>query len=65
MNPLDIIIWAVAIGLAWAALSFFIPFDRMGNLLNLRQTRIKALENRVAALERKLNEKPAPADQTD
>lgn len=55
MTPSNFIFWAFALGFAWAIFVAFVPIDRwVGNLLARRQTRLKELEERVAALERQI-----------
>ena len=64
MQPLDLISWALAIGLAWAAIVLFMPVDRwVGTFLARRHTRLKDLEGRIIALERKLEERAAATPQ--
>lgn len=55
MKPSDLFNWALAIALAWGVIVFFMPIDKwVGTFLARRQTRLKELEDRVAALEQKL-----------
>jgi len=55
MTPSNFIFWALGIGLSWAIFVTFVPIDRwVGNFLARRQARLRELEERVAAVERRL-----------
>lgn len=55
MTPSNFIFWAFALGFAWAIFVTFVPVDRwLSDYLNRRGTRLKELEERVAALERQI-----------
>lgn len=55
MTPSNFIFWALGIGLSWAIFVTFVPVDRwLSDFFNRRRTRLKELEERVAALERQI-----------
>ena len=55
MTPSTPICWALGIGLAWAIFVTFVPIDRwLIDFLNRKRMRLKELEDRVTAIERKL-----------
>lgn len=54
MQPLDLISWSLAIGVAWAVFALLVPVERIGNFFARRQVRIKELEERVTELERRI-----------
>lgn len=59
MTPSTPICWALGIGLAWAVFVFFVPVDRwLLEFLNRRRKRLKELEDRVTAIEHKLEATP-------
>ncbi|MBX7210172.1 MAG: hypothetical protein K1X78_17770 [Verrucomicrobiaceae bacterium] len=69
MTPSELFNWALAIALGWGVIVFFMPIDKwLGAFFSRRQTRIKHLEERIAAVERRVAEKPegaSPTDQSD
>ena len=66
MTPSELFNWALAIALGWGVIVFFMPIDKwLGAFFSRRQTRIKHLEERIAAVERRIAERPEGASPTD
>lgn len=60
MTPSELFNWAFAIALGWGVIVFFMPIDQwLGAFFARRQTRIKLLEERIAAVERRIEETTA------
>ena len=65
MTPSELFNWAFAIALGWGVIVFFMPIDKwLGAFFARRQTRIKLLEERIAAVERRIAERPETASPT-
>lgn len=57
MTPFELFNWAFAIALGWGVIVFFMPIDQwLSALFSRRQTRLKQLEERIAAIERRIKE---------
>ena len=69
MTPSELFNWAFAIALGWGVIVFFMPIDQWVAAFFLRrQTRLKHLEERIAAIERRITERSdiaSPTDQAD
>lgn len=69
MTPSELFNWALAIALGWGVIVFFMPIDKwLGAFFSRRQTRLKHLEERIAAVERRIAERPdaeSPTSQSD
>ena len=66
MTPSELFNWAFAIALGWGVIVFFMPIDKwLGAFFARRQTRLKNLEERIAAVERKTAEMPEIVSPTD
>ena len=65
MTPSELFNWAFAIALGWGVIVFFMPIDQwVAAFFARRQTRIKHLEERIAAIERRIDERPGTASPT-
>ena len=57
MTPSELFNWAFAIALGWGVIVLFMPIDKwLGAFFERRQTRLKQLEERIAAIERRIEE---------
>ena len=69
MTPSELFNWAFAIALGWGVIVFFMPIDQwVAAFFARRQTRLKKLEERIAAVERRIAESsdtPSPTSQSD
>ena len=69
MTPSELFNWALAIALGWGVIIFFMPIDKwLDAFFARRQTRIKHLEERIAAIERRITESTdtaSPTSQSD
>lgn len=69
MTPSELFNWAFAIALGWGVIVFFMPIDQwVAAFFARRQTRLKQLEERIAAVERRIAERSdtaSPTSQTD
>ena len=65
MTPSELFNWALAIALGWGVIVFFMPIDKwLGAFFARRQTRLKQLEERIAAIERRIAESSDTASPT-